>query len=123
MANVIYGQLRAFYNGTAAEEITSISMRTESGIVPVETMLEGLSGFTIGSGRVTLEIGYNIPATGSEFDFQQDCANKVDVQLQISYGGKEYAAIGKIESNEVSQSSGETLTGSFTWIGPLKPIE
>lgn len=119
----IYGQLRVFYNGTAAEEITSVSFRTETGIVPVETMFKGLSGFSIGSGRVTVELGFNIPATGSEFDFQEDAANHAEVVLQISYGGKSYAADGMIESIDISQSSGETLTGTLTWIGPLKPIK
>ena len=123
MANVIYGQMRAFYNGTAMEQNTSISMRTESGIVPVETMLEGLAGFTIGSGRVTLEIAYNIPATGTEFDFQEDAAEHIDVLMQISRGGKSYAGIGKIENVDENQSSGETLSGTFTWIGPLQKLE
>lgn len=123
MAGVIYGQLRAFYQGTAMEQVTSISLSTESGIVPVETMLEGLAGFTIGSGRCTVELGFNIPATGTEFTFQEDCANKTDVLMQLSFGGKDYAAVGKTEKVDISQSAGDTLAGTLTWIGPLKAIE
>jgi hypothetical protein len=118
-----YAQLKAFYNGSPITQITSIRITTNSGNVRVDLLNEGLGGFTNGTGDVTIEIGFAVPVTGLEFDYQQDAANHEYVDLQIFIGRASYAGRGKIETNDISQSTGAAVEGTFTWVGELKPFE
>lgn len=123
MALQDYAQLKAFYNGSPIIQLSSISMQTDAGNQPIELLGEGLGGFTSGNGSVTIEIEFQIPIGGQEFDYQQDCANKAYVDLQIFAGRNTYAGSGKIMTHGISQSSGGATTGNFSWQGELKPFD
>jgi hypothetical protein len=118
-----YAQKKAFYNGSPITQITSVSMTTNSGNVRVDLLNEGLGGFTNGTGDVTIEIGFAVPIGGTEFTFQQDAANHEFVDLQVFIGRLSYTGRGKIESCQISQSTGAAIEGTFTWLGELKPFE
>lgn len=118
-----YAQLKGFYNGSPITQITSLSINTEAGNQRVELMGEGLGGWTSGVGSITIEVGFVIPIGGQEFDFQQDCALRAFVTLQVDVGGHTYAGVGKIESVNISQGTSATTEGSFTWSGEFKAFD
>jgi hypothetical protein len=119
MANTVYAQARVFYNSQPITKLNSVTYTPNPGIQPVNIMNEGLDGFTIGSGDVQIEVGFTIPSTGTEFDFDGDARGHIDVELQYSRGDKSYAGVGKIIAYNETQSDNEALTGTFTWQGPL----
>lgn len=118
-----YAQKKLFYNGSPATQLTSLSLTTNSGNVRVDLLGEGLGGFSPGVGDCTIEIGYPVPVGGPEFPYQEDCAEKNFVDLQVFIGRKSYTGRGKIETNATSQSTGAAIEGTCTWVGELRPLE
>lgn len=114
-----YAKLYVFYNGVYLEQITSAEKVTNSGNQRIDLLNEGLGGFSSGSGDVTITIGFVIPIGGTEADFEEDCALKKFVSMQIGQGSKDYVGTGKLESVSVSQSVNAAAEGTFTWIGEL----
>jgi len=118
-----FAQIGLMYGGNELKMLTSVKMTTDSGQQPVDLLNEGLSGFTPGSGRVTVDIGYAVPIGGPEAPYQQDCAAGSFVTLQVFEGALSYIGKGKIINNEVGQSTNNPMEGSCQWMGPLAPIE
>lgn len=123
MALQEHASLRAFVDGTYLVELTSITFRTESGQIRVETM-EGLAGFTPGSGVCTVELGLAIPIGGQEHGFQQLCAQGAYVAIQIPVGQEgSYAGKGKIMNVELRQSVNASAEQTVSWEGELGEIK
>lgn len=118
-----YARIKVFVDGTELTQITSLRVRTDSGLQPVNLMNEGLGGFTEGSGLVTIEIGYAIPIGGQEYKFQQKTADREFVTIQIIAGGETWIGTGKFDTSEFSQSVGANAEGTATWMGPLARME
>lgn len=123
MALQDYARLPVFYNGALMEEVTSVSMTTNSGQIRIDTLTRGLSGFSPGSGDVTFEIGIVIPIGGQEFPIQQDCAEGNYVELQLGVGKDKYIGRGKIETQSLSQSVNAAAEGTFTWTGEKASLQ
>jgi hypothetical protein len=117
-----YANLSVFYNGNPLIQVTSISIKTQSGQQRVELLNEGLGGFTPGSGMVSIEVNFVVPIGGTEDTFQEDCTGGVFVTLQVPIGSKDYIGKGKIMNVDISQATNAVTEGSFTWEGPLKAI-
>jgi hypothetical protein len=122
MAQQEYARLGVFYNGAWLEQVTSVELTTNSGNQRVDLLNEGLGGFTPGSGDVSITIGFVIPIGGTELTFQEDCANRVFVDLQIPVGKKDYVGRGKLESVSMSQSVNAAAEGTFSWTGEIAPL-
>ncbi len=118
-----YARLALYYNGNPLEKITSLEMVTNSGLQRVDLLNEGFAGFTPGSGDVQIDVGFVVPADGTEDTFQEDCANLEFVTLQMPVGRKDYIGKGKILSVRIGQSTGASVAGSFSWLGEPKPLE
>lgn len=123
MAMQDYGRLGVFYNDSLLTQVTSINHTTTSGNQRVDLLNEGLGGFTPGSGECSIEVGFVVPAGGTEEEFQQDCANRAFVKMQIPIGSKDYIGTGKLETVSFQQSVNGTLEGTLNWIGELAPLE
>lgn len=123
MALQNYARNKVLADGTELTQVTSMQMTTSSGNQPVNLMTEGLGGFTEGSGMVAIEIGYAIPISGTEFDYQAKTANKDFVTLQVVSGANSYTGTGKFDEDSFSQSSGANAEGTVTWTGELKPFD
>lgn len=111
--------LKVFVNGNPLEYVTSISRTTEAGIQRIET-LEGLAGFTNGSGAVTIELGFSVPIGGTEVDFHGMAARREYVDMQVFEGRRSYAGRGKFENVSISQSVGGATEGTVSWTGELR---
>jgi len=122
MALVDHAKLAVFCNGVALKEVTSITFTTNSGQQVVET-LEGLAGFTPGSGQCTLSISLGVPITGQEADFQQWCAEGAYVTMQIPVGSKSYSGSGKLMTATISQSVNANTEESVEWTGELGKLQ
>ena len=118
-----YARLKLFLDGTEVTQVTSLSMSTASGNQTVDLLNEGLGGFTEGAGRVTVEIGYAVPLSGTEYPFQERTAAKDFVDVQIIQGAQQYVGRGKFEDTGVSQSTSANLEGTASWIGELAPFQ
>ena len=128
MALQEYGRLRLFAAeaGGALVQITqvsSIDIQTESGNIPVDLLNEGLGGFSKGSGRVRVTIGFYVPVSGVEFPFQQAAVNGALVTLQVGVGPESYVGTGKVMTEGVSQSTNASAEGTVEWEGELKARE
>ena len=122
MALVEHARLAILIDQTYLVEMTSIEMVTNSGQQRVDT-LEGLAGFSPGSGDVSVSGNFAIPIGGTEYPFQENCTNGVYTTVQIPIGAKNYVGTGKFMDVNVSQSVNGSVEGSFNWTGELKPIE
>jgi hypothetical protein len=118
-----YARLACFVDGSLVEQITSISITTNSGNQRVDLLNEGLGGFTPGSGDVTIELGFVVPIGGTEEEYQEKCARRDFVVMQVPIGRKDYVGKGKIETVAISQSVNAAVEGTLTWIGELAPLE
>ncbi len=123
MALADYARLTVFYDGEPLTQVTSIQMTTTSGQNRVDLLVEGLGGFTPGSGDVSITIGFAVPIKGTEKPFQADCANGRFVTMQIQEGARYYIGQGKHMTEEVSSSVGSNTEGSLNWTGELKAME
>jgi len=117
-----HARLAIFIEGTYMVEMTSIEITTNSGQQRVDT-LEGLAGFTPGSGDVTVTCGFAIPIGGQEYPFQETCADGSYVAIQIPIGAKDYVGKGKFQDVGISQSVNANTEGTFTWVGELTPLQ
>jgi hypothetical protein len=104
-------------------ELTSVEMTTESGQQAVDLLNEGLGGFTPGSGRVRLRVGYAVPISGAEFPYQEATAQGNLITMQYNRADKSYVGEGKIMSTTETINTGASLEGSFEWEGPLSAME
>lgn len=97
----------------------SLERVTNSGstVVPI---MGGIGGFADGQGDVTIRIGYLIPKGGTEFPYQEACANKFYVAAQMNVGDKAYVGMGKIINDTMSGSTDKATSGSCEWIGELR---
>jgi|SRR6478752_6523553 len=123
MALQDYARLAIYMDTNLLEQITSLHHTTNSGNQRVDLLNTGLSGFTPGSGDCTIEIGFAVPAGGTEEEFQEKCANKDFVVLQMPIGRKDFIGNGKIDTVSFSQSVNGSLEGSLTWIGEIAPLQ
>lgn len=123
VANQDYASYKAFFNGSPVLQVTSIGVKTESGVQPVQLLAEGLGGWADGTGNVSVSLGIVVPIGGQEFDFQQVCARKEFCEFQIFIGRNSYNGRGKLQSVDLNHSAGDTASGTVEWMGPLKPFE
>lgn len=123
MAQQDYATLKAFYDGQPITQATSISHVINGGQLRVDLIETGLGGWTPGSGDCTIEIGYPVPLTGTEFPYKSDAASGRYVTFQISEGDFYYIGMGKVQTSGSSQSANASTEGTLTWIGELKPME
>lgn len=115
--------LTAYVGGKRMKKLTSIAFNTQSGNIVVHTM-EDFGGFSDGPGLCTVSLESAIPASGQEFPYQQTCANKEWVLLQIPCGGDgAYVGMGKFDDNGISQSVSAAAGETINWTGELKPIK
>lgn len=110
-------------NGNPIENITRCSITTDSGQQRVDVIKQGLAGFTPGTGSVKVSLGYTIPIGGAEFDYQENCADGAYVKMQVGRANKDYIGLGKILTNEESQSVGASMEGTIEWEGELKALK
>jgi hypothetical protein len=118
-----YAQLAVIMDGNVLEQISSIHLSWNSGNQRVDLLNTGLSGFTPGSGDVTIEVGFMTPIGGLEDDFTGKLTNRDYVTMQVPIGGKDYIGKGKIDKCDISQSTNASVEGTFTWIGQIHPLQ
>lgn len=123
MAAKDYANLQVFVDQSYEPEVTSISLKTASGEQRIDLLNEGFGGFTSGSGACTVDIGFVVPKTGLSYPWQQKCANKEWVTMQIVVGDKQFAGIGKFLTTDISQSVNAGAEGTASWEGALSPLQ
>jgi hypothetical protein len=110
-------------DGNVLTQITSIKASWNSGQNRVDLLVEGLAGFTPGSGDVTVDLGYAVPIGGLEEDYTGKLATGTYVKMQLFLGSKDYVGTGKIMTTDISQSVNAGVEGTLQWIGELKALQ
>jgi hypothetical protein len=123
MAAKDYATLSLHVDQDYEPEVTSVGLTTESGEQRIDLMNEGFGGFSPGGGACGIEVGFTIPKDGLSYPWQQKCANKEWVTMQIVVGDKQYAGLGKLISVGINQSVNAAAEGSATWDGELSPLQ
>lgn len=123
MALIDYARLAVAVNGNVLSQITSIDVEWNSGQNRVDLLNEGLSGFTPGSGDVTVNLGFVVPLGGLEQDFISDLVPGAVVTLQIFLAGKDYVGKGKHMNCKMSQSVNASVEGSLQWTGQIAKLQ
>lgn len=114
-------KLAIFIDGSYQQMASQIQMSTNSGQQRIDT-LEGLAGFTPGSGDTTITATCGVPVGGQEYDFNSAAADGKYHIIQIPVGGKTYRGMGKFMDGSISQSVNANTETTFTWTGELKPL-
>jgi hypothetical protein len=123
MALQDHATVSVILDGNPLENITSCELTTNSGEQRVDVLKQGLAGFTPGSGDCTISLGYTIPIGGTEYPYQEKCANKEYVTAQVGRGNRDYVGTGKIMTCTESESVGGAMEGRMEWTGELKPYK
>jgi hypothetical protein len=110
-------------DGTWLRFITSLSMVTDGGKTPINLLEEGLAGFSIGSGSVTITAGYALPMAGQEYPFQQKVTRDEDVQAQLRWGAEQYVGLGQLTNDEKNRNVDSPTEGTVNWTGVLDEME
>lgn len=118
-----YAKVRGWIDEQFMVEITSISKRTNAGNIPMNLMNEGLGGFSDGSGETSVAIGYVIPRSGPEFNFDKATVDKGYHNVQITVGNLSCIIKGKFSDNEVGQSTDQGTAGTVNFMGGLTALE
>ena len=114
--------LKLFINGTPVTRATNITLRSESGVVRIET-LEGLAGFANGSGLTGMTFEHPIMIEGHEVDVHGMCMRNEYADVQVFMGALSYVGSGKFENAESSHGVGNPATCSASWTGEAKAPE
>ncbi len=122
MALQEYARLPVFINQAYVSQLTSVELTGESGQVAVDLLNEGLGGFTPGSGRTRVRIGFAVPIGGLEVDVWEQMSEGQIVAFQVGVGAKGYSGKGKIMSVSISQSTNSSVEGTCEWEGELKKL-
>jgi hypothetical protein len=115
--------LTLFIDGLYQAKASNISITTNSGQVRMDTIAEGLAGFTPGAGDVSISGSSVVHIGGLEFDFHSAAAKGGYHSLQVVIGAKAYTGSGKFMDTTTSQSVNANTESSFNWTGQLKPLE
>jgi len=118
-----YARLAIAMDANVLTQITSIEATWNSGQNRIDLLNEGLSGFTPGSGDVTIDVGYAVPIGGLEEDITGKLATGQYVTMQVFIGTKDYVGKGKILNTKIGQSTNEAVQGTFQWMGELKQLQ
>lgn len=114
-------KLSIFIDGQYQTQASNVSITTNSGQVRIDT-LEGLAGFTPGSGDTTITGTLNVPIGGLEFDTHTAAAEGGYHIIQVPIGAKTYRGEGKFLDTTTSQGVNANTENSFNWTGELKAL-
>lgn len=123
MALQDFARVAVAINGNVLVAVSSVKATWNSGQNRVDLLNEGLSGFTPGSGDVTIDLGFLVPIGGPEEDYTGKCASGEYVTMQVFIGPKDYVGKGKIMTCDIGQSTNAATEGNLQWLGELKPIQ
>ena len=123
MALEDFARLALFVNGVPQRKLTSVDHKTESGQIVVHLMNEGLGGWTPGSGMCRMSIGYSIPLSGVEFNWQAAAVAGDLIKLQLAQGPDTYVGTGKVIDAGVNQTVNASTEGTVEWEGEFKPFQ
>lgn len=123
MALQDYARLGVAMDSNVLTQITSAKATWNSGQNRVDLLNEGLSGFTPGSGDVTIDLGFAVPIGGTEDDFTGKLVPGTYVTMQIFIGPKDYVGRGKIMTCDIGQSVNAAVEGNLQWLGELNPLQ
>lgn len=118
-----YARLATAMNTNVLVQITSIKATWNSGQQRVDLLLEGLAGFTPGSGDVTIDLGFAVPIGGLEEDYTGLLVQGAYVTMQVFIGGKDFTGRGKIMTCEIGQQTNASTEGTLQWLGPIDPLQ
>lgn len=123
MAFQDYGILKVSLNGNSLTQLSKIGIKFDSGQQPIDVLNEGLSGFTPGSGRVTIDLGILLPIGGFEEDYFGKLADGEFVTMQLFAGPVSYVGKGKLTEGGIDQSVNGAVEATATWIGQLRKLQ
>ena len=109
-------------DGRECDQITSVSMKTDGGKIPIWTLKGGLTGFSPGPGKVELSIGYAVKVGGFEEPFQVYVATLGVHTMQVGIGPHAYVGQGEFMVDTLGQSAQSSVEGSVDWMGEKKPF-
>ena len=106
-------------DGRELDQITSVSVKTDGGKIPIYTLKGGLSGFSKGPGKLELSMGYAVKVGGFEEPFQKWAATLGSHTLQVDIGPHSLIAEGEFMTDSLGQSVQAAVEGSVDWLGAL----
>lgn len=116
-------KLSVLIDGREQDWVTSISMDTDGGKIPIYTLKQGFTGMSPGPGHVKLTLGYAVPVGGFEENFSDWVCNLGRHTLQIMCGALAYVGEGEFMTDKLSQSAQSALEGTVDWMGQKKSFQ
>ena len=107
-----------FFNGTALEEVSDITVTLDTGQTEVFTVTKGLAGFCAGAMKVTAHVSGAIPIGGPEIDFWNIAMRMENCTLQVGVGQADFMSTGRIMNVSFSGGTSNPASVEFDWTGP-----
>ena len=115
--------VQVLVNSVKLRFLRSVRRSTDSGRQSYDILVEGLGGFSEGSGRTRIDFEYFIPISGPEIDWQGLCVDGSYVTVQLIQGPNVFVGQGKFLTEDFGQSAGDASSGSAAWEGEFKKLQ
>jgi hypothetical protein len=110
----------ALVDGRECDQLTSISIKTDGGKIPIWTLKTGLSGFSPGPGKCEFSLGYSVKVGGFEDNFQKMVAEPGAHSIQANVGPHSLLVVGEFLTDSLGQSVNNPIEGSVDFMGEKK---
>ena len=108
----------AYVNSVSLVELQKVTITWNPNKTPVKTK-KGVSGYTRGSGEVTVSFQTAVPMEGPEFDFVAAAHSDDEYRLQFPYGSKTITSEGQFTDGSLdgaidsNADMGQNFHGTF----------
>lgn len=116
MALIGYMRMALLIDGVLQAQVSEVTVNFDGKQIDVETLLQGLAGFTPGAKSLEVDGKWSVPVSGAEFDLVTAAANGEIHELQIPYGQKTIVSKGIWKSGSLggSVNANTELSCKFT---------
>lgn len=116
MGLITYARIGLLVDSVLQVQANDVSVSVDSKAQDVETLIQGLAGFTPGAKQLEINAKWALPVAGAEFDVLGAAARGTVHSLQIPYGDKTIISQGiwKTGTLQGSVNSNTSLEAKFT---------
>ena len=116
-----YARMALLVDSVLQAEVTEVAVNFDGKQIDVETLLQGLAGFTPGAKAIEVDGKWALPTSGAEFDVVTAAAIGDEHELQIPYGAKTIVSKGIWKSGSLSGSVNQNTELSAKFTGTFDP--
>ena len=121
MALIFYLRTALLVDSVLQVQVHDMTVNFDAKAQEVETMVQGLAGFTPGSAFLEIEAKWSLPVSGAEFDVIGACKRLSIHSLQVPYGDKTIISQGVWRSGSLTGAVNASTELSAKFTGTYDP--